>query len=187
MHVRRGDKLEHDAARIVSKYWAQRAQTDRRAQATNYIPFEHYLSLLEKDEECDDRVHTVFVATDDTAEVHREIAAMPKDDDGNILAGPGGCRRVRVVFSAVDDIKDGLHINTGSPSRGNCADRYSRNVATIADLMMLSKSDTFVGEFNSNWGRIVKVFRHSIDDRAEVTLRNFKVAFGERIAPPPGY
>lgn len=30
--------------------------------------------------------------------------------------------------------------------------------------MILTKSNTFVGEFNSNWGRIVRIFRTQLND-----------------------
>lgn len=41
---------------------------------------------------------------------------------------------------------------------------YKRNIHSIADLMILTKSNTFVGEFNSNWGRIVRIFRTQLND-----------------------
>lgn len=45
-----------------------------------------------------------------------------------------------------------------------CLTGYQRNIHSIADLMILTKSNTFVGEFNSNWGRIVRIFRTHLND-----------------------
>jgi hypothetical protein len=42
---------------------------------------------------------------------------------------------------------------------------YKRNIHSIADLMILTKSNTFVGEFVSNWGRIVRIFRAHLHDK----------------------
>jgi hypothetical protein len=74
--------------------------------------------------------------------------------------------------------------------------------------MMLTKSNTFVGEFFSNWGRIVRIFRAHLNDKyvmqdsplrwgdvfrddksteePPVLIYDTRIAFGEGkpIAPP---
>lgn len=87
---------------------------------------------------------------------------------------------------------------------------YKRNIHSIADLMILAKSNTFVGEFYSNWGRIVRIFRAHFNDKyamhdsnsfslgdlfrdeetAEppVLFHDTRTAFGEgKLLPPPGW
>lgn len=90
--------------------------------------------------------------------------------------------------------------------------RYTRNIRAIADLLVLTKSDTFVGEFVSNWGRIIRLNRLILNDSPLVGekkqssgkwlkkssfdeedteppafIRDFRVAFGDLISPPPGW
>mmetsp|Transcript_2463 Transcript_2463/g.6125 ORF Transcript_2463/g.6125 Transcript_2463/m.6125 type:complete len:103 (+) Transcript_2463:55-363(+) len=50
---------------------------------------------------------------------------------------------------------------------------YTRNIHSIADLMILTKSNTFVGEFNSNWGRIVRIFRTQLNDMYVMPDKSF--------------
>lgn len=93
---------------------------------------------------------------------------------------------------------------------------YRRNIHSIADLMILTKANTFVGEFNSNWGRIVRLFRLHLNDmyvmhtnkfswkdlfglkttvgepvlgnEPPVLIHDVKVAFAEeKPIPPPGW
>lgn len=84
---------------------------------------------------------------------------------------------------------------------------YKRNIHSIADLMILSKSNTFVGEFVSNWGRIVRIFRAHLNDKfvvhdhslrwgdvfretgePPVLFHDTRIAFGEgKQSPPPGW
>lgn len=48
--------------------------------------------------------------------------------------------------------------------------------------MILTKSNTFVGEFNSNWGRIVRIFRTQLNDMYVMPDNSFSWAdlFGLR-------
>ena len=94
---------------------------------------------------------------------------------------------------------------------------YKRNIHSIADLMILTKSNTFIGEFSSNWGRIVRIFRAQINDmyvipekssswvarffgstanynsketmtEPPVLIHDIRMAYGEEKAvPPPGW
>ena len=190
IHVRRGDKLEKDAKHFVIKYWQDLGKYDNETGWTprNYIPLSHYLSHFQG-EECDYRL--VYVATDDPAEVRREIDALPKDHTGRVLAA---CQRFRLLLAPPGrNASLGFHIRTGA-AKGDCDDRYERNVAAIADLMILAKSDLFVGEFNSNWGRLVRTFRLYMNNDANLVAgarpvleRRMKVAWGPRQQSPPGW
>ena len=147
-----------------------------------------------------------------------------------------GCERVKFIFSP-DASHGSLHISEGGV-RIDCVERerrrpiccsvcllpvflnasssytgYKRNIQSIADMMILTKSNTFVGEFTSNWGRIVRIFRTQLNDmyvipdkssgwadifnaketetlKAEpiVLVHDIRMAFAEdKAIPPPGW
>jgi hypothetical protein len=60
---------------------------------------------------------------------------------------------------------------------------YKRNIHSIADMMVLTKSNTFVGEFTSNWGRIIRIFRTQLNDMYVIPDKSFTWAelFGMKI------
>jgi hypothetical protein len=81
--------------------------------------------------------------------------------------------------------------------------------------MVLTKSNTFVGELNSNWGRIIRIFRMQLNDmyvipesfgwanllgllpnaketeistEPPVLIHDMRLAFSEdSVVPPPGW
>jgi hypothetical protein len=167
-----------------------------------------------------DGPRTVYVSTDDPAEVKSEIDDMPKDEEGYTLlmmnSGEVTCHRFRFIFTTYDQellSKDGLLEDdndkkaytgmTGSspfhlqddPAKRSCEDRYERNIASIADLMLLAKSNVAVVEYNSNWGRLVRLFRLRLNDtprilngaRPVVQKGELKVAWGKKLPGPPGF
>lgn len=198
IHVRRGDKLETDARRHVIKYWQQEGQynTETGEMPRNYIPFTQYLHLMD-DFECNvlGEPRIVYVATDDPHEVMREIEELPKDGLGNTLLPNwfgSSCHKYKFVFNHFSQ-ELGFHIESDG-SKGACEDRYDRNIAAMADLMILAKSDVFVGEFNSNWGRLVRTFRLKMNDSTKikngqrpVIIRETRIAFGSLSPGPPGW
>lgn len=208
IHVRRGDKLANDARRFVIKYWDGLGQYNKETGETprNYIPFAHYLGQFDKDVECLKGPRLVYVATDDPTEVRMEIADLPKDAQGNTFLAFRSCHRFRFVFGtprrdmgydqanqADEEGKLGFHLDYG-PSKGSCEARYARSIVGIADLMILAKSDIFVGEFNSNWGRLIRTFRMKVNDSAKVmngarpvVAKEMKTAWAHRHPGPPGW
>lgn len=147
------------------------------------------------------------MATDDPMVVKEEIAKLPKGSDGTTVVA--GCKRVKFIFAPVSE-DSAFHINEGG-GKTDCYVRYKRNIRAIADLMVLTKSDTFVGEFVSNWGRIIRLHRLILNDSPLVGeikesssnwlkkkpveddleppafIRDIRVAFGDLISPPPGW
>lgn len=168
IHVRRGDKLETEAREEVVNYWHSQGYERQVDFPLNYIPFTHYLRLWETD--CKDvwsgqskgkrTVRTIYLATDDPDTVKKEIKKLPRGQGGTTIVG--GCERVKFVFSP-DAHHGSYHLAEGG-LRVDCVQRYKRNIHSIADLMILTKSNKFVGEFNSNWGRIVRIFRTQLND-----------------------
>eukprot|EP00984_Skeletonema_dohrnii_P033885 scaffold31956_cov78-Skeletonema_dohrnii-CCMP3373.AAC.2 len=69
-----------------------------------------------------------------------------------------------------------------------CSIRYNRTIAAIADLKILSQSDIFVGEYNSNEGRLVHTARTSFVDGEIGTARqlDMRIAFGPESRGIPG-
>jgi hypothetical protein len=221
IHVRRGDKLATEAREEVVNYWHSQGFERQEDFPLNYIPFTHYLRLWETD--CQSvwsgeakgkrRVRTIYVATDDPDNVKEEIKKLPRGQGGTVIVG--GCERVKFVFSP-EAHHGSFHISDGGV-KADCVERYKRNIHSIADLMILTKSNTFVGEFNSNWGRIVRVFRTQLNDmyvmpddsfswkgllgmgtkegelpelsdEPRVLVHDIRVAFAEdKPVPPPGW
>ena len=191
IHVRRGDQLNQTKAHVIS-HWKGLGQYDNETGWTPhpYIPFSHYLRQLDN-MQCSTRL--VYVATDDPAEVQKEINDLPTDSEGStFLPNTPACHKYRFFFSQFNQSL-GLHINQRK-RKGDCDERYARNVASIADLMILAKSDVFVGDFNSNWGRLVRTFRLRMSKDADIAtgvkpvmLKEMKVAWGSDNPLPPGW
>ena len=218
VHVRRGDKLKSDARAFVRKYWEGKYDEETQDMPHDYVPFVHYLSHFDAGDgdrlvsgrskgDCaeDPPARLVYVATDDPAEVRREVEDLPKDSEGNTLfTDEGGCQiKFRLVFGSPpeeEEEEEGgeatpeFHLDSGC-SKGDCEERYSRNIASIADLMILSKADVFVGEFNSNWGRLVRTFRLRLNNSGKVkngarpvlTRGETRIAWGHKRPGPPGW
>jgi len=195
IHVRRGDKLTSEARRFVIKYWDERRRYDPETGDTprDYIPFSHYLTQFDGDVECLEGPRLVYVATDDPVEVQKEIDDLPKDAEGLTLHS---CHRFRFIFGIPPNEEGtpvGFHLDEGV-SKGSCEARYARSIAGISDLMILTKSDIFVGEFNSNWGRLVRSFRMKVNDSAKVmngarpvVAKEMKIAWAQQKPSPPGW
>jgi hypothetical protein len=198
IHVRRGDKLLAEAKKIVAMFWTKRGYK-KNNMPTNYIPFKHYLDLGYDGSACPmgqngKRLKTntphkvVFVATDDPTTVQKEIEQMPKTRFGHTILNE--CQKARFVFSPVSKTTNSFHMtpcqNYGSVcTDDDCSKRYERNIAAMADLMILTRSNKFVGEYNSNWGRLVKGFRtvfnpnyNGIIDGSPVVVKNVVEVFG---------
>ncbi|KAK1742927.1 hypothetical protein QTG54_006524 [Skeletonema marinoi] len=165
IHVRRGDKLEQESKREVNSFWRARGygKGTGRKIPRNYIPFSHYVGQGYHKRPCnaDGEAHLVYVATDDPKVIKQELTGMKKDDLGFTVMNK--CHKFNFIFGPTPKDDTPSHLNSEGGHR-NCVDRYNRNIAGIADLLILAKSNLFVGEFNSNWGRLVRVFRMRLND-----------------------
>lgn len=171
IHVRRGDKLEKEARGEVVKFWMDQGHVDVNNLPTDYVPFRHYLAQWDGPETCpiDDNGrrmivrHNVYVATDDPLVVRDEIAALPNRVGPNAVLW-NECHELTFYFNPTD--ADAYHLN-GSGEGGfsdesrvdNCFERYHRNIVSIADMFLLCRARTFIGEYNSNWGRVIREIR----------------------------
>jgi hypothetical protein len=165
IHVRRGDKLEQESKREVNNFWRARGygKGTGRKIPRNFIPFSHYVGQGYHKKPCnaDGEAHLVYVATDDPRVIKQELTGMKKDDLGFTVMNQ--CHKFKFVFGPAQNDEAPSHLNSEGGHR-NCVDRYKRNISGIADLLILAKSNLFVGEFNSNWGRLVRVFRMRLND-----------------------
>ena len=183
IHVRRGDKLIAEAKKVVANYWSKRGYK-RGKLPTNYVPFKHYLELGWEESTCpkmEDKKYQqadiphriVYVATDDPATVQKEISELPTTETGDIKLNE--CQKARFIFSPASKTTDSFHMTPCQDYGSTCGDddcskRYERNIAAMADLVILVRSDKFVGEYNSNWGRLVRGFRTIFDPMLEEML-----------------
>ena len=197
IHVRRGDKLIAEAKKLVQQYWMKRGYKKHNIPH-NYIPLEHYLKLGYDGSACstmtiqDGQPHivvNVYIATDDPTTVQKEIEQLPKTEYGQTILNE--CQSANFIFSPASKTTDSFHMTPcqnymGTCQEDNCVKRYERNIAAMADLVILTRAQKFVGEFNSNWGRLVRgfrtVFRPDYDGRLDtgppVLVREVVEVFG---------
>jgi hypothetical protein len=126
------------------------------------------LKQVQKEEEAG-VLTDVYIATDDQDTIKQEIK----------LSGFSN-----VSFHMNPDASSTVHLQSDM----ECSKRYNRTIAAIADLNLLSQSEFFVGEYNSNWGRLVHTAHTSFVDGMIGTARQFgmRIAFGSESRGIPG-
>jgi hypothetical protein len=194
IHVRRGDKLIAEAKKVVIPYWRSKGYNDEASFPTNYIPFEHYVQMAwgkvgcrnmrEMLKHLKERPRTVFIATDDPVTVQKEIQSLPKARDGNPKISYCG-HKAMFVFSPSSKTTNSFHLNDRAKG-DDCHNVYQRNIAAIADMIVLARANKLVADFNSNWGRFIRNFRMFLDGKTHVALRDMTAAFGNSHPGPPG-
>ncbi len=91
--------------------------------------------------------------------------------------------------------EDGL---VGREDEDSCFARYDRNIAGVADMAIVAKARTFIGEFNSNWGRLVRTTRVRLNtDPSKLSGKkrlvqltrtlDTRIAWGNTVPRPPGF
>lgn len=197
-HVRRGDKLLREAQKEVKKFWRSNSRLGKQLPV-NYIPFSHYVQKAWGKCKTSDKVKrrnlknpqvkTVYIATDDPVTVHREIDDIPRVNGKGASLIDQCNHKVNFVFAPTP--KDTVfHINDRRAG-DNCHAVYKRNIAAIADLFILARAQKFVGDYNSNWGRFIKVARSFLNNNdgkkgPHVITRPLIAAFGPSHPGVPG-
>lgn len=183
VYVRRGGDVlaDPEALSFIINYWEMRGLYNKVLQTAphNYIPLRHYLRHYV----AMGGTAKIYIATNDPEEVEREIAELgPSSSDGVLI---NSCFTAKFTLS-----RPRIDLGAGS----SCADRYANTLASVADLELLRKSDTFVGEFNSDLGRLVRVFRKTLNGGANagagespVASKDFKMAWGYLHPGAPGW
>jgi hypothetical protein len=140
----------------VEDFWRKRGY-NASSQPTNYIPFSHYLRKLDNSS-----LRVIYVATDDPETVKSEISALAPN-------------RFRFYFNPEVASSTG-HLQDDS----DCTKKYDRTISALADLVMLVRSTTAVGEYSSSWGSLVRFHRTFLADghAGSATVRDTLIAFG---------
>jgi len=93
------------------------------------------------------------------------------------------CHELSFYFNPTDS--SAFHLNgdgekgfdkdkKNATEKDSCFARYHRNIASIADMIMLSKARTIIGEYNSNWGRLIRIVRVRLNDNYNHGRKNSK-------------
>eukprot|EP00804_Cyclotella_cryptica_P009091 CCRYP_003173-RA/>CCRYP_003173-RA protein AED:0.06 eAED:0.06 QI:285/1/1/1/1/1/2/104/575 len=205
MHIRRGDKLIMEAAEDVRSFWRSKGYGEGEDVPSNYVPFWHYVEMAWG--ACEESRHGgddgdamarreksprfVYIATDDPETVRQEVESLPQSTDGARVANK--CHDTAQFVFAPSSKDTRFHLKDGG-SADDCHSVYERNIAALADLFVLARSDKFVGDYNSNWGRIIRIFRLFLNhDRPSedggskpmTTMKDMVVAWGHG-HPEPG-
>ena len=101
----------------------------------------------------------VYVATDDPVMVRQEIQSLPSDLTNQYRFWFHPTSSSDTATSVVGHIREAA----------DCRNRYQRTLSAVFDLVVLTRSKVFVGEFNSNWGRLIHTHRaHWVNGKARV-------------------
>jgi hypothetical protein len=183
VHVRRGDKLLVEAKGWVDQYWNSTPSKEFTTNVTNdathpnYIPFEAYMNhviqasqILQRPSSQTESPINVYVATDDLATVKGEIENLSPAMQNDFAFWFHPATRDSSADSIIGHIRE---------AGNDCQNRYDRTIASVMDLILLTRSSVFVGEYNSNWGRLVRAHRSIFDlQGGSVGLRPVHLVFG---------
>jgi hypothetical protein len=152
---------------VRSCLWRSKGYGKEDEVPSNYVPFWHYVESawgscdgaqdqLTSNRETSPRL--VYIATDDPETVRRELDALPKSSDGSTVVN--SCQDTANVVFAPSSKETRFHLKDGG-NDDDCHTVYERNIAALADLFVLARSDKFVGDYNSNW--YVRNFCHFVE------------------------
>ena len=132
IHVRRRDKLEQESKREVHSFWSARGYGMDWMEDLKEL---HPLSTL-----CRTRLPRARGLVLQMAKViKKELTGMKKVDPGFTVMNE--CRKkFNFIFGPTPKDDTPSHLDSGGGHR-KCVDRYKRNIAGIADLFILAKSN----------------------------------------------
>jgi len=157
IYVRRGEDASVDPIAkwlYIDSFWDAAggiyngvSQTTTRR---DYIPLLHYMRHYH-DLKCSKDLRRVYIATDEPKALQREIKELGPKRGHAILFN--NCHKIKFKVSKVKKIL----------GAGGCAARYAKTIADISDFIVVRTADTFVGEFNSDWGKLIRLFRLALN------------------------
>ncbi|KAL7553458.1 hypothetical protein ACHAWF_016740 [Thalassiosira exigua] len=122
---------------------------------TASVSFHHYVKEF-AGSNCDEDPRTIYVSTNDPNPLRAELGKNPISAGGEVVMRD--CHKLKIVFNPsaeathrADDLAD-------------CRERRRVDAAAMADLTILAKSDTFVGDVRSGMGRLVRIFRMALNN-----------------------
>jgi hypothetical protein len=182
IHVRRGDKIIFEAKAEIRAYWEERGVPYSKGK---FIPFSHYLqqfNVTMLDPFCggDNGTRKVYVATMTPKLVKSEINEMILPNNSHVKVGQ--CNTM-LDFEFYPESSDATHIKNVE----SCGEKYQVNIATLVELTLLTRSSMFIGEYNSNWGRLLRILRTTYNQTSSKPMtKDLRVAWGPTEAEPPG-
>jgi len=172
IHVHRGEDTRADtgAKRYIDNYLEGHEYNNEATQTStrDYIPLLHYMSQYH-DVKCSKSIREIFIATDDPTEVEREITELgPKRGDAVVF---NNCHNIHFTVSKVKKML----------GESDCAAQYAKTIASISDFIVARTADTFVGEFNSDWGKLIRLFRLVLNEEGGVLSNMGKLGPAHRL------
>jgi len=204
MLIRRGDDIldDPDSRKSIANYWDSRGLYNRQDESAirSYIPLMQYTRHYNS-KGCSDKPRKVFIIANDKTQVDKTImkslrsnTLIRRDNLSSIESEVHEYQQkcYKLDFTVVhnqymeeeDDDKD-----------MNCDYWYERSISSIANLLILSKSETFVSDFRSSFGRLIRMFRTTLTAEASeeggtttsVLEKNIQLAWGLNEYGPPGW
>jgi len=201
MLIRRGDDIldDPDSRKSIANYWDSRGLYNRQDESAirSYIPLMQYTRHYNS-KGCGDKPRKVFIIANDKTQVDKTIMKSLRSNtlirrdnlssiESEVHEYQQKCYKLdfTVVHNqyAEDDDKD-----------MNCDYWYERSISSIANLLILSKSETFVSDFRSSFGRLIRMMRTTLTTAAEVEEgttsvleQNVQLAWGKNEYGPPGW
>jgi len=150
IHVHRGGDVRAvtKAKGYIDKYLEGHKYNNEETQTStlDYIPLLHYIRYYH-DMKCSENIREIFIATDDPTDVEKEITELgPKR--GHAIDF-NNCHKIHFTVSKVEKIF----------GESDCVAQYAKTIGSISDFIVARTADTFVGEFNSDWGKLIRLFR----------------------------
>ena len=182
IYVRRGDELLDDpeSGKWVDNYWESRGYYNRKTKTPlhSYIPLIQYARYINTMGCNMETPCHVYIITNDQTTIEREI-----EDHGDPVV------QFRVLPQP-----------TNTQSMADCQDQYENIIASIANLLVLQNSETFIGDFHSMLGRLIRGFRTTLSQTtveeaagysdAEglfMQQKDTRISWGYPSLGPPGY
>ena len=179
MHVRFGDKLDHEATSVALNYYARgdglrHNASARAAQRGRFVPFEAYAAELLRASTW--RGRRIYVASDAPQRVHAQIRAACREGSAAssyLASGEAGTRDRSKEAGRELTMCDLLVITSGhklsndlgrlyheegyrgNPASLSTTDRYMWTETAMVDLQLLRGSKALLATLNSNWGRLL--------------------------------
>ena len=163
IHVRFGDKLDHESTGVAAKFYASVTRNasllSMHAQHKGqFVPFEAYVVELLRATSW--RRRRVYVASDAPERVRTQLLRFKCGADAPMTATSGSPAICDLDFVLSDQPRELSSLYHKEGFRGDPAalrplGRYNWTVAALADLELLQGSAALLALQNSNWGRLL--------------------------------
>jgi len=203
MLIRRGDDIldDPDSRKSIANYWDSRGLYNRQDESAirSYVPLKqytrHYNSMG-----CStsDKPRKVFIIANDKTQVDKTIMKSLRSNTlirrDNLSSIESEVHEYQQKCYKLDFTVVHNQYAEDEEEDMNCDYWYERSISSIANLMILSKSEIFVSDFRSSFGRLIRMFRTTLTAEAtegsgttSVSEQNVQLAWGKNEYGPPGW